>query len=130
MPRISKVLSAMDQRPEKIFQHAMMNTPRSLEMLPVCSNVRDVIKASLSKTASVYLLGLRYLEMCVNTGTLTPLTRDYKRILDQIYPGKGVSSYFLGEWVKSLKCAHDGSQRADIDVLIRALGHPWMCLVC
>ena len=95
-------------------------------MFPVCTNVRDVIKASLSKTASVYLLGLRYLEMCVNTGTLTPLTRDFKRILDVMYPGKGVSLYFLGEWVKSLKCA----SKADIDVLLRVLGHPWMCLVC
>ncbi len=85
-----------------------------------------MIKASLSKTAIVYLLGLRYLEMCVNTGTLTPLTRDFKRILDRIYTGKGVSSYFLGECVKSLK----SDSKADMDVLLRILGHPWICLVC
>ena len=117
--------NAMDQRPEKIFQHPMMMTPRSLEMMPMCSQVRDVMKASLCRTASIYLLGLRCLERCVALQDLSPFTQNLKPILDQHYPAS-VSSYFLDEWVKALKNVRD----RDMDMLVKILRRPWMEDVC
>jgi hypothetical protein len=117
--------NAMDQRPEKIFQHPMMRTPRSMEMLPICSNVRDVMKSSLSKTASAYLLGLRCLEQCVLLQNLTPFTQTLKPILDKIYP-PSVSSYFLIEWIKSLKSI----KGKDMEMLILIMRRPWMVGSC
>lgn len=117
----SLIWNAMDQRPEKIFQHDLMRTPRSLEMLPICSDVRNVMKASLSKTASVFLLGLRCLEKCVSTGRLDPLTCELKSVMDALYP-PSVSSYFLAEWIKALKSV----KKSDMHMLVDIMRRPWM----
>jgi hypothetical protein len=117
----SALWNAMDQRPEKVFQHDLMRTPRSMEMLPLCSDVRNVIKASISKTASVYLLGLSCLEKCVATGRLDPLTCEFKPILDSVYP-PCVSSYYLAEWIKALKSI----KKSDMKLLVDILRKPWM----
>ena len=121
----SIIWNAMDQRPEKIFQHVMMTTPRSMEMLPICSDVRDVMRASLCKTSSAYLLGLRCLDRCVALGNMTPLTHTYKPILDKIYPSS-VSSYFLGEWIKALSSI----KNQDMALLTRIMRKPWMVGTC
>ena len=121
----SVLWDAMDQRPEKIFQHDLMRTQRSLEMLPICSDVRNVIKASLSKTASVYLLGLNCLERCVATGKLDPLTCELKPVMDALYP-PSVSSYFLAEWIKALRSI----KRSDMHLLVEIMKRPWMRSAC
>ncbi len=53
-------------------------------MLPICSDVRDVMKASLCKTASIFLLGLRCLERCVALQCVTPFTHELKPVMDQV----------------------------------------------
>jgi hypothetical protein len=98
-----------------------MMTQRSLEMLPICSRVRDVMKASLCNTASVYLLDLRCLERCVALQELSPFTQTLKPVLDHLYPAS-VSSYFLAEWIKALKTVKDN----DVDMLVKTCaGHGW-----
>jgi hypothetical protein len=121
----SIIWDAMDQRPEKIFQHAMMTTPRSLEMLPICSKIRHVMRASLCKTSSTYLLGLRCLDRCVLLGNLTPFTHTYKPILDKVYTSS-VSSYFLGEWIKALNCI----KKEEMEMLTKIMRKPWMIGSC
>jgi hypothetical protein len=82
------------------------------------------MKASVCKTASVYLLGLLCLEQCVALQNLSPSrkhTHTLKPIQDQLYPAS-VSSYFMEEWIKALK----SMKAKDMDMLVKLLRRPWM----
>ena len=117
--------SAMDQRPEKIFQNDLMLSPRSKEMLSICTQIRDVIVLSLARYNSAFLVGLRCLVQCFIQKSTDPFLVKLKPMLDSIYNEKS-SNYFLSEWIKCFQRL----KKSDIQILTRIMQGPWMQAVC
>jgi hypothetical protein len=117
--------NAMNQRPENIFQNELMFTPRSKEMLPLCTEIRNVIVVSLARSNSAFLIGLRCLVESYTEKSTAPLLTKLKPVLDQLYNKKS-SVYFISEWIK---CFHR-LKKWEIQILIRIMQGQWMRSVC
>lgn len=121
------IWNAMDQRPEHLFHHPLFQTQMSKDILPVCSKIRDTIRASFAKSTSAFLLGLRCLASCNRKSPKA--VRKFKAILqstfDVVYP-KEASAYFAEEWVRCLM----GLSQSNFHTLRHIMSCPWMQKVC
>ena len=103
----------------------LMFTPRSKEMLSICTQIRDVIIVSLARSNSAFLIGLRCLVQCFTQKSTDPFITKLKPILDSIY-NKNSSNHFLSQWIKCFQRL----KKSDIQILIRIMQGPWMRSVC
>jgi hypothetical protein len=122
----SALWRAMDQKPEHIFQHPLMFTQRSRDMLPICTDVRRVIDTSLAKANSAFLICFRCFAECKKTPESIEQFKNTLRGLFSLIYTREAAEYFLKEWEE---CVWK-TNKEDMVFFRRLMSRPWMKAVC